>query len=107
MSQNGCDGPNNLPSTKPDSTLIHETLQRSEERPSSSGWQSEGFVNQFREFLATQGKRENTIKQILIFAKKYRYVLETADASALLALSPRNKHHAMASIANLAKFLGR
>ena len=34
-------------------------------------------------------------------------MLDTGDAAALLTLSPRNKHHAMASLANLAKFQGR
>jgi hypothetical protein len=34
-------------------------------------------------------------------------VLDTEDASPLLALSPRNKQHAMTALANLAKYQGR
>ena len=49
---------NNLPLTKLDSTLIHETLQRSEERPSSSAWQSEGFVNLAGWFVSIRPTKE-------------------------------------------------
>ena len=48
-----------------------------------------------------------TIKETVNYAKKYAHVLDTGDASPLLTLSPRNKHHAMTALANLAKFTGR
>jgi hypothetical protein len=41
------------------------------------------------------------------YAKKYGHVLDSGDASHLLVLSPRNRHHALAALANLAKFQGR
>jgi intergrase/recombinase len=75
--------------------------------PSSSAWQSEGFVNPLRSWLATQAKTKNTIREILVYAKRYGSVLDTADASPLLTLSPRNKQHAMTALANLAKYQGR
>jgi hypothetical protein len=50
--------------------------------------------------------RENTIKQILIYAKRFASVLATDDASPLTVLSPRNRQHAMVSLANLAKYQG-
>jgi hypothetical protein len=41
------------------------------------------------------------------YAKKYGHVIDSGDASPLLVLSPRNRHHALAALANLAKFQGR
>ena len=38
---------------------------------------------------------------------KYARVLDTGNASVLMTLSPRNKHHAMSALANLAKYTGR
>ena len=67
--------------------------------PSSSAWQSEGFVNQLGPWLASQGKTKSTTKEIVVYAKKYGYILDTGDAYPLLGLSPRNKHHALSSLA--------
>jgi hypothetical protein len=41
------------------------------------------------------------------YAKRCGHILETSDASELMKLSPRNKHHAMNALANLAKFTWR
>jgi hypothetical protein len=70
--------------------------------PSSSAWQSEGFVNVLRGWLEAQGKRKVTVKEVVNYAKKYGYILDTGDASPLLGLSPRNRQHVMAALANLA-----
>jgi hypothetical protein len=61
----------------------------------------------FRRFLISQNKTKVTIKQIVNYAKKYGHVLDTGDASVLMSLSPRNKHHALTALANLAKYTGR
>ena len=71
--------------------------------PSSSAWQSEGFVR----WLSSQHKTHNTIREIIIYSKKYGSILDTGDASPLLELSPRNRHHVLCSMANLAKYTGR
>ena len=71
--------------------------------PSSSAWQSEGFVR----WLSSQHKTRNTIRETVIYAKKYRSILDTGDASPLLTLSDRNRHHILCSMANLAKYQGR
>lgn len=57
--------------------------------------------------MKSQNKTSWTIKQIKNYAIKYASVLDTGDASPLLGLSPRNRHHAMVSLANLAKYEGR
>ena len=61
----------------------------------------------FHSWLVSQGKTKATIKETVNYAKKYAHVLDTGDASPLLNLSPRNRHHAMTALANLAKFTGR
>ena len=71
--------------------------------PSSSAWQSEGFVI----WLLSQGKTKATSKQTKNYAVKYGHVLDSGDASPLLILSDRNRQHAMAALANLAKYQGR
>ena len=71
--------------------------------PSSSAWQSEGFVR----WLSSQHKTYNTIRETVIYAKKYGSILDTGDASLLLTLSDRNRHHILCSVANLAKYQGR
>jgi hypothetical protein len=43
----------------------------------------------------------------LSYAKRYGSVLDSRDASPVMALSPRNKYHTMTALANLAKFTGR
>jgi intergrase/recombinase len=62
---------------------------------------------EFRNWLASQGKRHWTIKEIVNYSKKYGHILDTGDASPLLVLSPRNRHHALTALANLSKFQGR
>ncbi|MDQ3854037.1 MAG: hypothetical protein M3251_04875 [Thermoproteota archaeon] len=71
--------------------------------PSSSAWQSEGFVI----FLSSQHKTKWTIKQTKNYAIRYGHILDTGDASLLLALPPRVRHHALVALANLAKYQGR
>jgi hypothetical protein len=66
--------------------------------PSSSPWQSEGFVS----FLASQGKTFWAIKQTKNYAIKYGHILDTGDASELFSL--RDKHNALTALANLAKY---
>jgi hypothetical protein len=58
----------------------------------------------FHDWLQSQGKTHNTIKQVVNYAKRYASVLDTGDASPLTTLSARNKYHAMHALANLAKF---
>jgi hypothetical protein len=62
-----------------------------------------GFV----EWLQSQGKRHWTIKYTKNYAIKYGHILDTGDASALTALSPCNKQHAMSALAALSKYQGR
>ena len=63
----------------------------------------------FCHWLKAQGKTHWTIKQTKNYALKYAYILlqPKGDASILMILSPRNKQHAMAALANLAKYLGK
>jgi hypothetical protein len=61
----------------------------------------------FRDWLVSQGKTKATIKETVNYAAKYARVLDTGNASVLMTLSPRNKHHAMSALANLAKYTGR
>lgn len=62
----------------------------------------------FRSYLTAQGKTRRTTKDIVNYARRFGHVLESGgeDASVLMTLSPRNKHHAMTALANLAKFQG-
>jgi intergrase/recombinase len=64
-------------------------------------------TDEFHNWLASQGKTRATIKETVNYAKRFASVLDTGDASELLTLSPRNKHHALTSLANLAKYTGR
>jgi hypothetical protein len=64
-------------------------------------------VSLFERWLESQNKRECTIREIMIYAKRFNSVLLNGDASTLLALSPRNRHHAMTALANLAKYQGQ
>ena len=97
-----CNGPPKPKVYETERSLLHESSDR-KERPSSSAWQSEGFVN----FLLSQQKTAWTIKQTKNYAIRFGHVLDTGDASPLLELSPRNKQHALAALANLAKYQGR
>jgi hypothetical protein len=60
----------------------------------------------FREYLLRERKKR-TVGHILPYARRYEHILQTGDASELLALSQRNKHHAMRVLALLGKFHGR
>jgi intergrase/recombinase len=60
----------------------------------------------FRDWLLSQGKTHWTIKHDVNYAKRFEHILDTGDASELMKLSPRNKHHAMNALANMAKFTG-
>ncbi|MFL6484738.1 MAG: hypothetical protein ACJ70Z_08515, partial [Nitrososphaera sp.] len=61
----------------------------------------------FRSWLVSQDKTKVTVKNTVNYAKRFSYVLDTGDASCLLTLSQRNKHHAMSALANYAKYTGR
>ena len=40
------------------------------------------------------------------YAKLFGHILQDGDASSMMMLSPRNKHHAMTALANLSKYQG-
>jgi hypothetical protein len=61
----------------------------------------------FHSWLQSQRKSSNTIREIIIFSKRFGHILDTADASPLMHLSPRNKQHALTALANLSKYTGR
>jgi hypothetical protein len=60
---------------------------------------------QFKQYLLADGRKN--IKQVLLYAAKYGYILDIYDASALLSLSPNKRHHAMEALANLSKYQGK
>jgi hypothetical protein len=60
--------------------------------------------NEFVSWLQSQNKTRWTVKEIRIYALRFGEILQTGDASSLMTLSPRNRQHAMAALANLAKF---
>ena len=64
-------------------------------------------LQQFCDWLKAQGKTHWTIKQTKNYAKKYGYILNSGNCSEIMTLSPRNRHHAMAALASLAKFQGQ
>jgi hypothetical protein len=66
-----------------------------------------GLNDNFRSWLVSQDKTKATVKNTVNYAKKYGYILDTGDASPLLTLSNRSKHHAMSALANYAKYTGR
>jgi intergrase/recombinase len=67
----------------------------------------EKAITGFRSWLTSQDKTKATIKNTVNYAKRFSHVLDTGDASSLLTLSQRNKHHAMSALANYAKYTGR
>jgi hypothetical protein len=67
----------------------------------------EKAIKGFRSWLISQDKTKVTIKNTVNYAKRFSHVLDTGDASSLLKLSQRNKHHAMSALANYAKYTGR
>jgi hypothetical protein len=68
---------------------------------------NEKAITGFRSWLISQDKTKVTVKNTVNYAKRFSHVLDTGDASPLLTLSPRNKHHAMSALANYAKYTGR
>jgi hypothetical protein len=64
-------------------------------------------LEQFCDWLRAQGKTLWTIKQTKNYAKKYGHILYSENCSEIMTLSPRNRHHAMSALANLAKFHGQ
>jgi hypothetical protein len=65
------------------------------------------MVSSFHDWLSSQGKTKWAIREIIVYAKKYGHILDTGDASQLLTLSPRSRHHALAALAALAKNQGQ
>ena len=61
----------------------------------------------FCDWLESQGKTRWTVRQTKNYAIKYNQILQTGNASELMTLSPRNRHHAMAALAILAKYQGQ
>jgi hypothetical protein len=57
--------------------------------------------DRFYQWLASQNKTKCTAREIIIYSKKYGYVLDNGDASYLLSLSPTNRRHAMTALASL------
>jgi hypothetical protein len=51
--------------------------------------------------VAAQGKKRWTIREIIIYSRKYGVVLNTSDASILFSLSVRNTQHALTALASL------
>ena len=76
---------------------------------STTGKSDDGNNNYdgFRSWLISQDKTKVTVKNTVNYAKRFSYILDTGDASSLLTLSQRNKHHAMSALANYAKYTGR
>jgi hypothetical protein len=70
---------------------------------SSSSFDAAGF----RRYLTAQDKTRKMIKDIVNYADRFGHVLQSRDASVLMIVSPRNRHHAMTALANLAKFTGQ
>jgi len=64
-------------------------------------------LEQFCEWLKAQGKTRWTIKQTKNYAIRYSQIIQTENASELMTLSPRNRHHALAALAVLAKYQGQ
>lgn len=64
-------------------------------------------IDSFVGWLQSQGKRHWTVKYTKNYAIKYGHILDTGDASALAALSPCNRQHAMSALAALSKYQGR
>ena len=60
----------------------------------------------FLSWFQSQGKTKWTIREIIIYSRKYGHILESGDASALGMLSPRNRQHAMTALAALSKYTG-
>ena len=77
------------------------------ERKFRKAFSSEDHIISFRKWLIAQGKRYWTVREIVIFAKKYGHVLDNGDASELMTLSYSNRKHALSALAALSKYQGR
>ena len=60
---------------------------------------------QFKQYLLADGRKN--IKQVLLYAAKYGYILNTYNASAILPLSTNKRHHAMEALVSLSKYQGK
>jgi hypothetical protein len=63
--------------------------------------------DEYRKWLQSQGKTKRTVRDTVNYSKRFAGILATGDASPLLTQSPRNRHHALTALANLAKYTGR
>ena len=97
------------------SLLLRETVEKKPaalvaqpaERRFRKAFSSEDYIFSFRKWLIAQGKRYWTVREIVIFAKKYGHVLDNGDASELMTLSSSNRKHALSALAALSKYHGR
>ncbi|MDQ3837398.1 MAG: hypothetical protein M3270_10785 [Thermoproteota archaeon] len=64
-------------------------------------------LQQLCDWLKALGKTHWTVKQTKNYAKKYGHIIYSGNCSEIMALSPRNRHHAMVALASLAKFQGQ
>jgi hypothetical protein len=69
------------------------------------GEQKEKAITGFRSWFISQDKTKATVKNTVNCVKRFSYVLNTGDASPLLTLSHRNKHHAMSALATMPNIL--
>jgi len=68
---------------------------------------SDDTINRFELWLKTN-HHKSTIRQLVLYAQKYRGVLaEPSEASELLGLPRDKRRMAMSALANLSKFLGK
>ena len=63
--------------------------------------------DEYRKWLQSQGKTKRTVRDTVNYSKRFAGILATGDASPLLTQSPRNRHHVLTALANLAKYTGR
>ena len=61
------------------------------ERKALSGLCFSTIDYEFRDWLLAQGKTRWTIREIVIYTKRFSHISDTGDASPLLKLSPSNK----------------
>src|SRR5918999_80472 len=62
----------------------------------------------FEAWLCSQAKRARTVRDTLFYAKKFAYVLDTADATPILTqVKPLSQKHVLSALANLSKYRGQ
>jgi Archaeal phage integrase len=86
---------------------ITKPSPRKESDTASVNLQSPQELKLFCDWLKSQGKTRWTVKQTKNYATKYSQILQTGNASELMTLSPRNRHHALAALAILVKYQGQ